>query len=64
MPMLIIRVERDTVPSRTKRVKLRTSKPSVTEIHTGTMEQEGKEATHTHQEQPRRATNGAKKQEV
>ncbi|XP_057740027.1 protein FAR1-RELATED SEQUENCE 4-like [Arachis stenosperma] len=29
MPMLIIRVERDTVPSRTKRVKLRTSKPSV-----------------------------------
>ncbi|QHN97417.1 Protein FAR-RED ELONGATED HYPOCOTYL [Arachis hypogaea] len=36
---------------------------SVTEIYTGTMEQEGKEATHTRQEQPRRATVGAKKQE-
>ncbi|RYQ99627.1 hypothetical protein Ahy_B07g087588 isoform A [Arachis hypogaea] len=59
-----VAAERDTVPSRTKRVKLRTSKPSVTEIHTGMMEQEGKEATHTHQEQPQRATNGAKKQEV
>ncbi|RYR14769.1 hypothetical protein Ahy_B04g071459 [Arachis hypogaea] len=33
MPMLIIRVERDTVPSRTKRVKLRTSKPSVKRRH-------------------------------
>ncbi|RYR64227.1 hypothetical protein Ahy_A03g010358 [Arachis hypogaea] len=59
-----VAAEGDTVPSRTKCVKLRTSKPSVTEIHTGTMEQEGKEVTHTHQEQPRRATNRAKKQEV
>ncbi|QHO06397.1 Protein FAR1-RELATED SEQUENCE [Arachis hypogaea] len=40
-----------------------TAEPSVTEIYTRTMEQEGKEATHTHQEQPRRATFGAKKQE-
>ncbi|QHO33875.1 Transposon protein [Arachis hypogaea] len=39
------------------------SNPSVTEIYIGTIEQEGKEATHTHQEQPQRATLGAKKQE-
>ncbi|QHN86893.1 Protein FAR1-RELATED SEQUENCE [Arachis hypogaea] len=38
--------------------------PSVTYIYTGTMKQEGKEATHTHQEQPRRPTVGAKKQEI
>ncbi|QHO23519.1 Protein FAR1-RELATED SEQUENCE [Arachis hypogaea] len=39
------------------------AEPSVTYIYIGMMEQEGKEATYTHQEQPRRAIVGAKKQE-
>ncbi|QHN85357.1 Transposon protein [Arachis hypogaea] len=39
------------------------AEPSVIKIYIGTMEQEGKEATHTHQEQSRRAIVGAKKQE-